>query len=491
MQGQLSLSATEFIEYLQTKSFDDIMPPPKPHVGSFNQPWVAAHSRLRGESQESNFDILLTACVHHQFMIVDCTGARPSVVAKAKVVPHTVLYYPLDISHLGSEIENGRFSKASFELFSTVPSLFLNPVIVCGSEDESPFNDWWTSRCAVLVPPFSYPPAKGKKSIIPATSSAEHSPDKRTTVLHQKLFPFCVHFYNTDADPVDLVSSPPVSGGGGGVGEHDDNSTPPDSPVVYENVPGDDHPIQEQDAGLASEADHISIPLDLSSCRARLQRLEGLAIGVDLSFSDAGTSTSSQLVRCIPSMESLSFAKADVHNFLELGLHQLGESQRLAMISVISILRASPEFTSEYPLLDSVSTIFSDLDAAQALSTSSLAKLEDFRSKHHRVEEMEQEGHHIRAQIKERIVEYDASEEDVKKLEEQILERRAKMAVLLDEAEALERKLVSYQREAKLVAGELVDLKDKYNMWTQDLRASEDKQGECLLKWEQLRRLFS
>ncbi|KZV48193.1 hypothetical protein F511_20326 [Dorcoceras hygrometricum] len=230
---------------------------------------------------------------------------------------------------------------------------------------------------------------------------------------------------------------------------------------------------------------------DLSSRRARLQRLEGLAVDVDSSFSDAGTSTSSQPVRCIPSMESLFFAKTAVRNFLELGLHQLGESQRLAMVSAVSILRASPDFSSEYPLLDSVATIFSDSDAAQAMSTSLLAKLEDFHSKRHRVEEMEQEGLIIHAQIKERTVEFDASEGEVKKLEEQIVEHRAKMALLLDEAEALEKKLVSYQREAKLAAGELVGLKDKYNNWTQGLRASEEKQRECLLKWEQLRRLFS
>ncbi|KZV35245.1 hypothetical protein F511_42890 [Dorcoceras hygrometricum] len=88
-------------------------------------------------------------------------------------------------------------------------------------------------------------------------------------------------------------------------------------------------------------------------------------------------------------MESLSFAKADVRNFLELCLHQLGESQRLAMISAVSILRASPKFTFDYPLLDSIATIFIDSDAAKALSTSSLAKLEDFHSKRHRVEEID------------------------------------------------------------------------------------------------------
>ncbi|KZV21110.1 hypothetical protein F511_35474 [Dorcoceras hygrometricum] len=75
----------------------------------------------------------------------------------SQAVPHAILYYPLDISHLTSEIENGRFSRATVELLSAIPSLFLNPIRVCASEDESSFPDWWTSRCAVLVPTFSYP----------------------------------------------------------------------------------------------------------------------------------------------------------------------------------------------------------------------------------------------------------------------------------------------------------------------------------------------
>ncbi|KZV50535.1 hypothetical protein F511_35199 [Dorcoceras hygrometricum] len=102
-----------------------------------------------------------------------------------------------------------------------------------------------------------------------------------------------------DTDPVDLVSSPPVSGDGDGIsdansggsvfGEDDDSSTPPDSLVADEAL----------------------------------------------------------------------------------------ESQRLAMISAVSILRSYPEFSSEYPLLDRIATIFSDSDVAQARSTSLIAKLED------------------------------------------------------------------------------------------------------------------
>ncbi|KZV42307.1 hypothetical protein F511_32389 [Dorcoceras hygrometricum] len=422
MQGQLGLSAVDFIDFLQTKSFDDLTPAPKPHVGSFDQLWIAAHPRFKDETRESVFDILLTACIHHRFLIVDCIGARPSVVAKAKVgwsfevynpalvarqfgflqvIPHTAFYYPLYITHLASEIELGRFSRATVELLSFVPSLFLNPARAPSLEDECSFQLWWALKFASLVPTFCYPPAKGKKSVASAGNSVEPSSievkSKKRKVLSAPPRPIqrssgrlystrsssrlVSKFSNTDDDPVDLVSSPIAIGDGDDDNDGDDAITPPD-PLLFMRM----------------------CLWVITPSRSKML-----------------------LVRCIPSMESISFAKAAVHNFLELDLHQLGESQRLAMISAISILRASPEFISEYPLLDSVAIIFSDSDAAQTLSNSSLSKLEDFRSKRRRVEEMEQEGLHVRAQIKERT----------------------------------------------------------------DLRASEEKQGECLLKWEQLRRLFS
>ncbi|KZV39013.1 hypothetical protein F511_37901 [Dorcoceras hygrometricum] len=233
-------------------------------------------------------------------------------------------------------------------------------------------------------------------------------------------------FSNTDDDPVDLVSSPP------GLGDDDDSSgdedagNPQGSPTTEELI--DDYSLEERNTGLVPESDPPCIPSDLSSRRARFQQLERSAINVDFGFSDAGTSTSSQLIRSVPSVESLSFAKAAVRNFLELGLHQLGETQRLAMISAVSILRVAPEFSSDSSLLENVATIFSDSDAAQARSTSLMAKVEDFHYKRRKAEGMEQENSSVRAQIQNLTTEYDTNEDEVKRLEEKILEHRAKMA---------------------------------------------------------------
>ncbi|KZV23666.1 hypothetical protein F511_06996 [Dorcoceras hygrometricum] len=178
MQGQLSLSAVDFLDFLQTKTFDDLTPPPKPHIGSFDHSWIATHPRLKDETKESVLDILLTACIHHRFLIVDCLGARSPVVATAKVgwsfevynpalfarqfgflqiIPHSSFYYPVDIAHLASEIESGRFSRASIELLLSIPPLFLNPVRASSLEEEGSFQLWWAPRFASLVPPFRYP----------------------------------------------------------------------------------------------------------------------------------------------------------------------------------------------------------------------------------------------------------------------------------------------------------------------------------------------
>ncbi|KZV14426.1 hypothetical protein F511_43284 [Dorcoceras hygrometricum] len=167
---------------------------------------------------------------------------------------------------------------------------------------------------------------------------------------------------------------------------------------------------------------------DFSSRRAKLQELDSSPPNVDLSFADVEASTSSQLDKSFPSAESLSYARTAVHNFLELGLHQLGESQRLAMISAVSILKASPEFSAEHHLLDSIATIFSDSDATQTKLTSLMAKRDDFHNKRRRAEAMEQENLSVRDQIRNLTVEYDVCEDVVKKFEREIAEQQSKMA---------------------------------------------------------------
>ncbi|KZV29115.1 hypothetical protein F511_06610 [Dorcoceras hygrometricum] len=435
-KGQLDSSITAFFEFLQSGTFDELTPPPRPRVGSFDQSWVVAYPSFRDDSPEFVFDTLLTACIHHRFLIVDYLGARSPVVPRAniswsfelynpalfsrqfglsQVIPHLVLYYPMDILHLDSEIGSGLLSKATVELLAAAPSSFLSPIRVYTPEDVSSFSAWWPPRRAVLAPTFDYPSglllflhiclffllhcawlsmflafaAKGKKSIAPASvdkSTIAPPIDAKSkkrkvssapphSIQSSKVKKYSTRnsgrlksrFSNTEADPVDLVSSSHITD------DEEDNS-------------------EREDIGLAPESALPSIPLDFSSRRAQLQELDSSSPDVDLSFADVEASTSSQLAKSFPSAESLSYARTAVHNFLELGLHQLGESQRLDMISAVSILKASPEFSAEHPLLDSIATIFSDSDVAQTKLTSLMAKRDDFHNKPRRAEAMEQEN---------------------------------------------------------------------------------------------------
>lgn len=71
------------------------------------------------------------------------------------------------------------------------------------------------------------------------------------------------------------------------------------------------------------------------------------------------------LARSVPSAEALTHAKLAVDNFLNLVLHHLWESQRLDMLSSISILGTSLDFIiSGFGLLDDLPTIFSRSDTA-------------------------------------------------------------------------------------------------------------------------------
>ncbi|KZV35435.1 disease resistance protein [Dorcoceras hygrometricum] len=385
-----------------------------------------------------------------------------------------------------------------------MPPLFLNPSRVSSLEEKGSFQLWWAPRFASLVPSFGYPSAKDKKASASAAPSsapvkskkrkASSAPSRPIQSSRERKYStrsssrLVSSFSNTDDDPVDLVSSPP------GLGDDDDSSgdedagNPQGSPTTEELI--DDYSLEERNTGLVPESDPPCIPSDLSSRRARFQQLERSAINVDFGFSGAGASTSSQLIRSVPSVESLSFAKAAVRNFLELGLHQLGETQRLAMISAVSILRVAPEFSSDSSLLENVATIFSDSDAAQARSTSLMAKVEDFHYKRRKAEGMEQENSSVRAQIQNLTTEHDTNEDEVKRLEEKILEHRAKMASLMDEAESLEKNLLSSRRDTQIVVDEVVSLKEEYGKWVREIQDSDEKQEECLLKWEQLRRLF-
>ncbi|KZV25230.1 hypothetical protein F511_27568 [Dorcoceras hygrometricum] len=173
---------------------------------------------------------------------------------------HHVWCYPLDITHLASEIENRRLYKATVELISAVPSLFLNPVVVMDQEAGSSFHHWWSSRYTALVSTFSYPPGSNGNSPDMVKSkrrkvlSTPYRPKQAPIVSRPALrpcarrystrSPLVSRFSNTTANPVDLISSSPASGDGDAVSNEtsgdrvfdgdDDSGIPSESPAVDE-----------------------------------------------------------------------------------------------------------------------------------------------------------------------------------------------------------------------------------------------------------------
>ncbi|XP_073017185.1 uncharacterized protein [Primulina eburnea] len=235
----------------------------------------------------------------------------------------------------------------------------------------------------------------------------------------------------------------------------------------------------------------VTPSMDLTFRRARLRLIGEPEIQVDLSFSDDISSMPSNLERYTPSMEPLAHTKMVVLNFLGLGLHQLGESQRLAMLSSVSILKTSPEFaTSEFGILDDLPTIFSRSDAAFATSADMISHRTSFQSKRETNEELDKHDKVVREQIAAVTASYDVEEAEVKRLEEEIHRRRARMVTLLDDAETLEAALLETRKNSHTIGQQFLGLKDYYHIWTSRLYEAENTQSECLAKWERLRTLF-
>ncbi|KZV57375.1 125 kDa kinesin-related protein [Dorcoceras hygrometricum] len=383
--------------------------------------WRGAAARGGGRWPCLNFAMseqrVAPSAVDIRFLIVDCVGGRPSAVARANVSWSFEFYNPALFPMMAACPRPQLIYFLVFLLISTVLSEFVRlnkkiPFLLGGLLAKS-------KKSVALVEKPTEPSPAQVKSKKRKTSSAPSLPVQRSkgrkysTRSSSRLQS---RFSNTDADPVDLISSSPPSDADDDNSE--DDGTPCGSPTVDEFI--DDYALQGQDIGMAPESTPPSIPL------------------------------------------------------------------RLAMISAVSILKASPEFSAEHPLLDSIAIIFSDSDAAQTKLTSLMAKRDDFHNKRRRAEAMEQENLSVRDRIRNLTVDYDVCEDVVKRLQREISEQRSNMALILDEAETLKKTLLSNRSATKAVVDEFTGLKGDYVDWTTEIRDSEAKQGECLLKWERL-----
>ncbi|XP_073051741.1 uncharacterized protein [Primulina eburnea] len=596
MESRLILSAPELMKYLQHQKLKFINLPSRPTVSCLTQPlWVGVYPDFHGRSLDDIAALLLTQYIHQRLLVVDCSSTRPPYNDKSiwsfefynpslyayqfwlsPAIPQAILSFPVDLTHIASEVASRRFSKATVQLLSTLPHKFLGSIVQQEKGTTEPFATWWRSLYLALIPSLIHHPGTRKRDLAFGEESSgalkvpkldiqgslkinqdpvkvHHKSQSSKTKVAPKVAPakktapklqtvdrryptrrstrLITSRSNTLDDPIVLADedSPPASKqssskdptttqsdsdgvsnadlGTATLGEgsthvgtsgvklihdFDDSEKRINDPLIED----DTLPEFPSSAGLSpNPLGSLSVAatpsMDLTSRRARLGLIGEPEGQFDLSFSDSVSSETSTLERNAPSVEALAHAKIAVRNFLGLGLHQLGESQRLAMLSSISILKTSPEFaTSEFSIFDGLPTIFSESDAAFATTADMISRRSSFQSQCEKKEELDRHDKALREQIVAAAANYDAEEAEVQKLEEEILRRRARMVTLLDEAEALEAILLGSRRDSQAIGQQLLSLKDDYQLWTDRLREAENTQSECLAKWEQLRALF-
>lgn len=194
MGNCLSMFAPDFMAYLLRLTVGDLSLPPSPNTHYLTQPlWVTSYSNFQDHSPDAIVVILLIQCIH-RFLIVDCSSTRPPYDNSSWsfefynpflysyqfgliiLIPHAIMFFPMDITHLASEIMGKSFSKATVQLLYTLPSQFISPLVKVSSEVVDSFSAWWKDKYLALVP------------------STVHLP---SMVLHPYLFhcmpPFCFY----------------------------------------------------------------------------------------------------------------------------------------------------------------------------------------------------------------------------------------------------------------------------------------------------------
>ncbi|KZV49455.1 hypothetical protein F511_30522 [Dorcoceras hygrometricum] len=203
--------------------------------------------------------------------------------------------------------QNHRLSKAMVELISAAPYLFLNLIVVWTKKRVIRFIiggiidilHWYHISATRQQ-------RKGKPHLrlldlirILKLMTSVSSACWGTTVLHESSSHLVSRFSNMTVDPIDLISSSPLSGDGDDISNDDsgDNADdgdgssgiPSDSPTLDKVIGGMDQPQQKRDIGLHFGVDQASIsfaasPLILPCFLLWLQQHEDPTINVDLSF---------------------------------------------------------------------------------------------------------------------------------------------------------------------------------------------------------------
>ncbi|XP_075474969.1 uncharacterized protein LOC142505748 [Primulina tabacum] len=210
----------------------------------------------------------------------------------------------------------------------------------------------------------------------------------------------------------------------------------------------------------------------------------------DFSFLDSGTSPTISSSN-IPSGLEVAIAKASLRHFLNMSLDALGAMEKNTIMSAMSILQSSPEFSPSplHDVLTTLPTIFSAFQDSSSTCSETLVQVRNFKDQKVKLDGMLSERQVTLSTLHQKNAEFDAKEEVVKKLEAELVPHKADMVTLLHDSEVLKTSSDRLKADIQSLGEDLVNQKHAYQQWEDILRTAEQTRTECLSKWEELRQL--
>ncbi|XP_073017180.1 uncharacterized protein [Primulina eburnea] len=229
---------------------------------------------------------------------------------------------------------------------------------------------------------------------------------------------------------------------------------------------------------------------DLSARRAIVSLVEENQ-EFDFSFLDSGASPMISSSN-IPTGLEVATAKASLRHFLNINLDALGTMEKSTILSAVSILQSSPDFSSASPLHDVLNTLPSMFSAFQASSSTwseTLIQVRNFKGQKERLDGLLSDRKTALSTLHQKTAEFDAKEELVKKLETELAQHKADMVTLLHESEVIKASSDKLKIDIQCLGDDLINQKQAYQPWEDNLKAAEQTRAQCLSKWEELRQL--
>ncbi|XP_075515493.1 uncharacterized protein LOC142550144 [Primulina tabacum] len=227
---------------------------------------------------------------------------------------------------------------------------------------------------------------------------------------------------------------------------------------------------------------------DLSARRAMVSLVEENH-EFDFSFLASGASPTVSSSN-IPTGLEVATAKASLRHFQNINLDALGTMEKSTILSAMSILQSSPDFSSASPLHDVLNTLPSMFSAFQASSSScseTLIQVRNFKGQKERLDSLLSERKTALSILHQKTAEFDAKEELVKKLETELAQHKADMVTLLHENEFVKASSDKLKIDIQCLGDDSINQKQAYQQWEDHLKAVEQTRAECLSKWEELR----